>query len=96
VIRQLLTSLRLLMSILAAVVGAFPLGHAQQILLLKTIQRSFEISAALFFPNIAPRRTFRDAKAAIKSLNGKEIDSNKVRVKYVDIPVKSKPENHQG
>lgn len=40
-----------------------------------------------------PRRG--DAKAAIKSLNGKEIDSNKIRVKYVDIPAKSKPENHQ-
>ena len=41
-----------------------------------------------------PRRG--EAKAAIKSLNGKEIDGNKVRVKYVDIPAKNKPENHQG
>lgn len=29
-----------------------------------------------------------EAKAAVKSLNGKLIDSNTVRVKYADMPVK--------
>lgn len=30
-----------------------------------------------------------DAKAAVKSLNGKEIDSSTIRVKYASIPAKS-------
>ena len=30
-----------------------------------------------------------DAKAAIKQLNGKEIDNNKIRVKYANITTKS-------
>ncbi len=34
-----------------------------------------------------PRRG--DAKAAIKRLNGKEIDGNKIRVKYANIAAKS-------
>ena len=30
-----------------------------------------------------------EAKAAVKSLNGKEIDSSTIRVKYASIPAKS-------
>ena len=29
-----------------------------------------------------------EAKAAVKSLNGKQIDSNTIRVKYADVPAK--------
>jgi len=36
-----------------------------------------------------PRRG--DAKAAVKSLNHKEIDNSTVRVKYAEPPAKSKP-----
>ena len=32
-----------------------------------------------------------EAKAAVKSLNGKQIDSTTVRVKYAEIPAKGQP-----
>ena len=32
-----------------------------------------------------------EAKAAVKSLNGKPVDNNTVRVKYADMPAKGQP-----